>query len=310
LIQLEKKLKVSVCVITYNQEKYIRQCLQSIVDQKTDFEFEVIVGDDCSTDGTRAIVQEFSDRYPEVVKPKFHKKNGGGTKNYFSVHEQAKADYIAHCDGDDYWLPNKLSYQVALLDTMPNIIFFADYIGRKKLKNDEIIKLDSAKLFYENNPVLHSSKIYRRTNFFSKYENREYFDFEISLRQLGVSGICGLTNTRTVIYTANANSSVRRFANIKLLNAYINMLNFARLIGIGVFEVNRSYNYYVKSLIKLAIFTNDISGVKNISKVVVNSNFYLKFSARIYLLLARYYVTSTVFRNLLVIKRKIISHLR
>ena len=53
----KKTPKVSVCVITYNQEKYIAQCLQSIVDQETDFDFEIIVGDDCSTDGTREIVR-------------------------------------------------------------------------------------------------------------------------------------------------------------------------------------------------------------------------------------------------------------
>jgi glycosyltransferase involved in cell wall biosynthesis len=54
-----KNPKVSVCVVSYNQEKYIRQCLQSIVDQATDFDFEVIVGDDFSTDGTRVIIEEF-----------------------------------------------------------------------------------------------------------------------------------------------------------------------------------------------------------------------------------------------------------
>src|SRR5450759_3411095 len=64
----EKIPKVSVCVVTYNQEKFIRQCLQSIVDQETDCDFEVIVGDDCSTDGTRDIVREFAERYPTMIK--------------------------------------------------------------------------------------------------------------------------------------------------------------------------------------------------------------------------------------------------
>lgn len=76
----EKVPKLSVCVITYNQKEYIRQCLQSIVDQETDFDFEVIVGDDCSTDGTRAIVQEFARRYPKVVKPIFSEEYWGHPK--------------------------------------------------------------------------------------------------------------------------------------------------------------------------------------------------------------------------------------
>jgi glycosyltransferase involved in cell wall biosynthesis len=56
--------QLAVCVTTYNQKRYIRDCLQSIVDQRTDVAFEVVVADDCSMDGTRAIVQEFGERYP------------------------------------------------------------------------------------------------------------------------------------------------------------------------------------------------------------------------------------------------------
>lgn len=75
--------KVSVCVVTYNQEKYIHECLQSLVDQETDFEFEVIVGDDGSTDGTRAVVVDFARKYPKIVKPLLHEKNNGPTKLSF-----------------------------------------------------------------------------------------------------------------------------------------------------------------------------------------------------------------------------------
>ena len=115
-----KTPKVSVCVVTYNQDKYIRQCLQSIVAQETDFDFEVIVGDDCSTDGTRAIVQEFVDKYPDMVKPVFHEKNIGPTQNYFSVHNRVTSQYIAHLDGDDYCLPGKLQILTKQLDSDSN----------------------------------------------------------------------------------------------------------------------------------------------------------------------------------------------
>ncbi len=115
-----KNPKVSVCVVTYNQEKYIRQCLQSIVDQVTDFDFEVIVADDCSADGTQAIIQEFEDRYPGVVKPIFHAANIGPYKNFVFVHQQAVGAYIAHVDGDDYCLPGKLQVQTNLLDGDPD----------------------------------------------------------------------------------------------------------------------------------------------------------------------------------------------
>ena len=111
-----KTPKVSVCVVTYNQEKYIRECLQSIVDQQTDFDFEVIVGDDCSTDNTAYIVQEFAERYPDIVRPLHQRRNVGPTQNYLQVHNLARAPYIAHLDGDDYCLPGKLATLAAFLD--------------------------------------------------------------------------------------------------------------------------------------------------------------------------------------------------
>lgn len=119
-MQHEKTPKVSVCVVTYNQEMYIRQCLQSIVDQETDFDFEVIVSDDCSTDGTRAIVREFVSRYPSVVKPIFHEKNIGAYKNFIFVHQQTAGEYVSHCDGDDLFLPGKLQKQFVYLTKHPD----------------------------------------------------------------------------------------------------------------------------------------------------------------------------------------------
>jgi glycosyltransferase involved in cell wall biosynthesis len=108
--------KVSVCVVTYNHGRYIRQCLQSLVDQVTDFGFEILVGDDCSSDETREIVREFSARYPGVVKPLLHRENVGPYRNFALVQAGALGEYIAHMDGDDYALPGKLQKQADFLD--------------------------------------------------------------------------------------------------------------------------------------------------------------------------------------------------
>ena len=117
MIPEEKYPIVSVVVITYNQDRYIGECLQSILDQKTDFPFEVIVGDDCSTDRTREIILGFSEKYPEQVRPIFQDKNiRGGVNNYLVVHNAARGIYVAHVDGDDYLLPNKLQIQKKFLD--------------------------------------------------------------------------------------------------------------------------------------------------------------------------------------------------
>lgn len=107
--------KVSICVVTYNQEKYIAECLQSIVDQETDFEFEVIVSDDCSSDGTCDIIREFSAKYSCIV-PILRKKNIGAFENFVDTHNMAIGEYVCHLDGDDYWLPLKLQKQADYLD--------------------------------------------------------------------------------------------------------------------------------------------------------------------------------------------------
>jgi glycosyltransferase involved in cell wall biosynthesis len=109
--------KVSVCVITYNQETYIRQCLDSLVSQMVNFAFEIVVGDDCSTDGTREIVDEFVARYPHLVRTNFQPRNTGGSCNNLEVHAAARGDYVAHMDGDDYALPGKLQAQADALDS-------------------------------------------------------------------------------------------------------------------------------------------------------------------------------------------------
>ena len=113
-------IKVSVCVVTYNQEKYIAECLDSLVSQETDFKFEIIVGEDCSTDGTRAIVQQYVDKYPDLIKPIFHDQNVGAVENIKQVYLAAKGKYIAHLDGDDMALPTKLQKQFDTLEANPD----------------------------------------------------------------------------------------------------------------------------------------------------------------------------------------------
>lgn len=190
--------KVSVCVITYNQEKYIRQCLQSIVDQKTDFDFEVIVGDDCSTDGSRSIVKEFADRYPGIVKPIYQKVNiGGGSHNFFSVHRAAAGEYIAHVDGDDYCLPGKLQNQADLLDKDPqcNIVFHR-LLGMKttsEIVEGPLLRVNDieAKRF-DRGAILqfiaiggHSSKMYRKKYRDYEVPNFDLTDYFANVEQIG-----------------------------------------------------------------------------------------------------------------------------
>jgi glycosyltransferase involved in cell wall biosynthesis len=81
IADVEEQPLVSVWMITYNHEKYIRQSLESVLMQKTTFKFEIVIGEDCSTDGTRIIIQELEKQYPTIIKPIYHKKNVGAMRN-------------------------------------------------------------------------------------------------------------------------------------------------------------------------------------------------------------------------------------
>lgn len=113
---------VSVWMITYNHEKYIRQGLENVIAQKTNFPFEIIIGEDCSTDGTRAIVKEFESRYADIVKPIYHDTNVGAMRNaYEYCYPRLSGKYVACLEGDDYWTDeNKLQKQVDLMEANPD----------------------------------------------------------------------------------------------------------------------------------------------------------------------------------------------
>lgn len=112
-------MKLSVFVVTYNQEKYIRQCLDSILMQKVDFDYEVVIGEDHGTDGTRAICEEYAAKYPQIRLLPLT-ENLGVAGNWRRVLLECKGEYIAMCEGDDYWLDdNKLQKQVDFLDRNP-----------------------------------------------------------------------------------------------------------------------------------------------------------------------------------------------
>lgn len=113
-------MKVSVCTITYNQEAYIREAMDSFLSQQTNFDFEIVIADDASTDTTPSILKEYESRYPGKIRLLLHEKNIGMVPNFFSAIQACKGDYIALCEGDDYWISNKkLQIQADLLDSHP-----------------------------------------------------------------------------------------------------------------------------------------------------------------------------------------------
>lgn len=114
-------MKLSVLFITYNHEEYLRQSLDGILAQECDFDYEIVVGEDCSTDHTRDILREYAQRYPDKFVLLFREKNfGRPTMNVYDTGQHCKGDYIAFLEGDDYWTDvKKLQKQVDFLDSNP-----------------------------------------------------------------------------------------------------------------------------------------------------------------------------------------------
>ncbi|MDD4689313.1 MAG: glycosyltransferase family 2 protein [Eubacteriales bacterium] len=118
-------IKVSVFCIAFNHEKYIRQALQSVVAQKTNFKYEILVHDDASTDGTAEIIMEFAEKYPDLIIPIIQTENQYSKRiNISNTHlrPRARGKYIATCECDDFWVDeNKLQQQYDVMENNPEI---------------------------------------------------------------------------------------------------------------------------------------------------------------------------------------------
>ena len=119
------KVMVSVICNTYNHEKYIKSALDGFVMQKTNFEYEVLIHDDASTDSTADIIREYEKKYPDIIKPIYQSENQYSKKVPISKtyqYSRAKGKYIAICEGDDYWTdPFKLQKQFDMMEAHPEV---------------------------------------------------------------------------------------------------------------------------------------------------------------------------------------------
>lgn len=112
--------RVSVCIPTYNHEAYVAQTIDSALSQRTNFAVELIIGEDCSTDGTRKIVVDLANKYPDQISLRLAQTNQGAGRNFMDLFSQCRGEYVVILEGDDYWTsPDKLQKQVDALDAHP-----------------------------------------------------------------------------------------------------------------------------------------------------------------------------------------------
>jgi glycosyltransferase involved in cell wall biosynthesis len=114
-------MKLSVLVRTFNHERFVTEAIQSVLMQRTSFDYEIVVGDDCSTDATRELLEQFESLHRGKIRLLLYKARIGAYKSYHTVLEACRGEYVAVLDGDDYWIaPDKLQKQVDFLDAHPD----------------------------------------------------------------------------------------------------------------------------------------------------------------------------------------------
>ena len=114
--------EVTVICATYNHERYIADALQGFVTQVTSFRFRVLVGDDASSDATASVIEEYAERYPEIIIPILRETNIGAGRNWEDLISRVNSKYIAFCDGDDYWIDSlKLQKQFDYMESHPDL---------------------------------------------------------------------------------------------------------------------------------------------------------------------------------------------
>lgn len=120
---------VSVIIITYNQEATIGRAIESVLLQQTPFPYEIVIGDDCSTDDTCMICRQYTEKYPDIVRLLPSSRNVGLVENYFRCLQACRGEFVSDCAGDDQWMGNeKLSYAVATMSTHTGVnVVYSDF---------------------------------------------------------------------------------------------------------------------------------------------------------------------------------------
>ncbi len=248
---------ISVCITTYNHENYISECLDSVLSQTGDLQLEVLIGDDGSTDRTRDIIRDFATRLPDVIKPFFHPINLGASRNLQTLVDHSSGDFVAHLDGDDYWLPEKLQRQLALLEMHPSAI--AVYCNAKVVgANGQIIgrfndlvasPFDLNYLVKCGNFLNHSSLLYRREGKQSMRRLQgDFIDYRIHIH-LASRGSLLYLDEPLVRYRWMVANSMTSTGNDFIYDKYLHAIKDASALGASQDAINLCTQRFCRSVI-------------------------------------------------------------
>ena len=179
-------------MLTFNHERYVGDAISSVMHQQCTFDIELVIGDDCSDDATVKICEEWQSKYPDQIKVLSADKNQGFQKNFIRTYNECNGDYIAICEGDDYWIkPYKLQRQVDFLDNnrdystcIHRVINYYEDDNSKRLSNSGQKASTTINELSISNYISNVSALFRRGLFgeMPKWmENISTYDYAIHL---------------------------------------------------------------------------------------------------------------------------------
>ena len=327
---------VSVLIITYNQADTIARAIDSILAQTGDVDYEIIIGDDASTDGTRAICEDYARRYPDVIRLMPLCANKGLVDNYFDSLESARGRYIADCAGDDYWCNNsRLAVMTEMLDENPDAtVVYSDTIfhwpdGTEKctaqtgrpfclpgtLRSDGkdilIAALDNVNAL----PYILSSAIYRREAVMkiqreapAMVRNKDFGIEDVPvIAALASQGAALHFPEPTLVYEQRPESVSNSASPAKLVRFYCRSLECSRQLAefyhIPQDALKANFNSKSRYISSLALNSGDKETMSFAEATLRRWNLPLPFATRINLLAFRY----PLLRRLLIATKRLIG---
>ncbi len=233
---------LSVCIITYNHENYIREAIEGVLMQIVDFEYEIIIADDFSTDNTRKVILEYVEKYPNLFTLIFQKRNVGAAQNWVDLLSYPKSKYIAYLEGDDYWtdscklqkqidfLVNNQDYGMVSTNSLQYNQSTGNYIRLNSMTRNKVIIVED--LLFEKNIVYSLTVCFRACIFQDFLKDNKYLlakwkmgDLPLWLYVCSKSKIFYLNDVTAVyrLLTSSAsNSNIIKF-NIEFIKSSFNI---------------------------------------------------------------------------------------
>ncbi len=252
---VRQKPLVSVCITTYNQKDYVEATVMSVLSQCGQghiFDLEILVGDDCSTDGSAEILLEIEADHPKKLRVIRHEVNLGANENFKFLVRQSSGKYVAHLDGDDFWLPEKLIRQVNFLEASPDFVACytnAFVINSKNslvglFTNPQPEKIDFDYLAMHGNFLNFSSMLYRsQVKPLMLGLTLPMIDYEIHLT-LAQVGRLGFVNEPLACYRWMSSTSMLRHQFFDFTAAYLSAL--IRVLPQANFKIkHRAIAHYI-----------------------------------------------------------------